>query len=113
MKNGYDEKVLKKAADEILDSIDYGKIWRVMELLNWRWTVLDEQGLEIGQDVPSVARIKESATRIMYALIKEFIRNGTVAIRSGGFEATLDHGFFSLDFRIESASLENYEGEWI
>lgn len=83
------------AMDNIMDYFDFEKVRRVMELLDWKWG-------PIGNRVPEVFEIRQSARR----LIKEAIEKYKGSIATGGLWVDYsedENGDIALDlsFKLE------------
>ena len=71
-------EAINEQIDEIMDIFDFNRVIKVMEMLEWKWNLLDH--------VPDEYEIRKAARKMMKSLI-DFNDGGTTS--SGGFRATL------------------------
>lgn len=77
------EKELDKNFEDSLNSFDFHKVERVMELLNWRWVT--DGGLEI----PSILEMRDTVISLYKNILRYYEPNTQTAITSaGGFEVS-------------------------
>lgn len=85
--------------DEVMDNMDFDKIHRVMEYLNWQWA--DGEG---GFEVPDVPRIR----KFCRSLIKNLLEENLQSIESGGFLVYKDqYNSIRVLFTIETYTISN------
>lgn len=86
--------------DEIMDFLDFEKIHRVMEALNWGW--VDTEG-----EVPEVWEIRQ----FLRKLLNKFIDSNLDLLESGGFVITKieteDGEAIKVIFNVESWETES------
>ena len=73
-------EVERKKIDYILRHFEFGKVYRVMEALDWRWATVKK-----GMEVPSIEDMKAEAKRL---LVDACFEKTTIA--TGGFKATYE-----------------------
>lgn len=90
----------QQAKQEIMDNFDFEKVFKVMVVLSWRWSI---KGV---LRAPTVEEIKDTASSIIDSLLNSDYRE----IQSGGFtaryEESEDDKYIKLEFVIE-----HYEGK--
>lgn len=75
------DEVVQNQIDEIMDWVDFHKIQRVMEFLEWKWADVD------GTGIPNVAQLRSQARRLLKEAVQRKWDVGT-----GGFTATYTRG---------------------
>jgi len=86
----------------VVKNFDYEFILRVMKYLNWEYALPD------GNRVPSLEEIIILSERLMNLAVEEYIKENSVriALKTGGFVATVDRDEVELSFEFENFSSE-------
>lgn len=85
---------------EIIDAFDFEKVHRVMELLDWKWSIRKSENGKFEEEVPSLAKLIIQANNLLRRVAEEENPNGTT-VSTGGFEAIKDdEGNLGLRFVI-------------
>ena len=74
-----------------ITSFDFGKVHRIMLLLNWKW---------IGGRVPTITELRVEAARLLRGVIME---DGCIAKSCGGLRAYKTDSSLELDFVLEQS----------
>ena len=85
---------LKELFAKCMSDVDFNKIQRVMELLDWRW---------YGEkDCPSIAQMKEMCERLFISAKSDYKLNKVYSRRSSGwFEVVVDKWYVSIRFILD------------
>lgn len=86
--------------DEVMDFMDFDKIHRVMEFLDWKWAMSDSE-----LRIPEVFEIR----RFLRSLLNQFINENLRTLEQGGFRISKvkyeDESIIKVDFVIETLEI--------
>ena len=100
MKNNLTKKQKEQLIDDVLDCLDFEKIYQTMLYLDWKW---------IGV-LPSKRQIIKMAEKLLYTLLNEESTN----ISCGGFFADFDGRQLRIAFSVAESDiiLSDYFDGW-
>ena len=105
-KNTYNRVIVEEILDSIMDSFDFEKVHKCMELLDWTWCMkynLSRDRSELVEShVPTVEELKETAANLLWYTVN--CKDDLVA--TGGFQVEKDFSnpndpWISLKFIVE------------
>ena len=100
MKNNLTKKQKEQLIDDVLDCLDFEKIYQTMLYLDWKW-----RGV-----IPSKRQIMKVAEELLYTLLNEESTN----IYYGGFLAVFDGQQLRIAFSVAESDilLSDYFDKW-
>jgi len=100
MKNNLTKKQKEQLIDDVLDCLDFEKIYHTMFYLDWKW-----RGV-----IPSKRQIMKVAEELLYTLLNEESTN----IYYGGFLADFDGQQLRIAFSVAESDilLSDYFDKW-
>jgi hypothetical protein len=100
MKNNLTKKQKEQLIDDVLDCLDFEKIYQTMLHLDWKW-----RGV-----IPSKRQIMKVAEELLYTLLNEESKN----IYYGGFLADFDGQQLRIAFSVAESDilLSDYFDGW-
>jgi len=81
----------------LLAKLDFDKIAKVMQCLEWSWNQ--------SEDAPSHSQLKATAER----LLTEMLEKGNTGIATGGFEVWHNGQEFGIRFVVESSATVDFD----
>lgn len=88
---------VQELIDEVMDWFDFGRVAKVMDALDWKWTSAEYRG----DGVPIEAEVRIRARE----LLKEVLKEDNSVISSDGFRASYKDGMLSLAFIVEEEGI--------
>jgi hypothetical protein len=81
--------------NEVMDNLDFYRIWRTMEHLNWVWFSAEN-------GVPSVPELRKQVRKLMNDVYKDCRRYSynPYTIGTGGFQVTYDKEWDTFDVKF-------------
>lgn len=100
MKNNLTKKQKEQLIDDVLDCLDFEKIYQTMLYLDWKW-----RGV-----IPSKRQIMKVTEKLLYTLLNEESTN----IYYGGFLADFDGQQLRIAFSVAESDilLSDYFDKW-
>lgn len=90
----------REQIDYIMDSFDFNKVHKAMQLLDWKW-VNDSAAFS----VPAEYELRTTA-RSLLRMVATRYKNEPYFASTGGFKASCHSGVLSLAFELEETSAE-------
>jgi hypothetical protein len=104
-------KTLEQHVDEVMDWFDFNKVKKVMDFLDWKWT------MDCGSAVPEIADMRKLVRKYMRDLYQKYSKEEKIVAGtgSGGFYVEyrkgIDEGERFDDFSVSFSVGEWYTGE--
>ena len=93
--------MLDEDLKKIREEFDYGKVQRVMKMLDWKWSH------DVGERrVPSIDEMKNHVGVLMNTAIRDKADSKGSYVSSGGFKVTInEYKRMSLEFVVERVNI--------
>jgi hypothetical protein len=88
-------EIFEKKWKEIEDNFDWNKVYQTMKLLGWHWQ---------NKGIPSISELKKTAYELLKDAVEYSKEQGanSATVVAGGFRATCEDGYLSLEFILTS-----------